>query len=88
VLPPLSFVFSCRSVAAAKLLMAAGRGLEQRPGVRVFRIGEHVSGRALLDDDPLLHHRKPVADLRGDAQIMGDEQHGEIELPPHLVEQF
>src|SRR5437868_4616931 len=85
--PSLSSFFS-RSSTAAELLMASRRGLEQRLGIGMLRVGKHVGCRALLDDDALLHHREAVADLGCDAQVVGDEEHREIELLSDLVQQL
>ena len=49
---------------------------------------EHRRGRAVLDHLALVHHGDAVADLRGDAQVVGDEQHREIEALADLVEQL
>src|SRR5690606_1266934 len=46
---------------------------QQLPGVRVLRPGEHVPHRPLLDDPSGVHDRHPVARLRDDAQVVGDE---------------
>jgi len=35
-----------------------------------------------------VHHRHAVADLSGHAQVVRDEQHGEVEFLAHVVEQF
>jgi hypothetical protein len=43
---------------------------------------------AFLDHDAFLHHDDPVADLRRDAQVMGDEQNGEVEAPLDVVEEL
>jgi len=42
----------------------------------------------LLDDDAAPHHRDAVADLGCDPQIVGDEEHREVELAAYLVEQL
>ena len=34
---------------------------------------------AVFDDAALTHHRELVADLAGHAQVVGDEEHGEVE---------
>ena len=47
-----------------------------------------MRGGALFDDAAILHHRDVVADLRGDTQIMGDEQQRDAEPGLDLVEQF
>ena len=45
-------------------------------------------GRALFHDPAMLHHGDVVADLRGDAQIVGDEQQRDAEPVLDFVEQF
>ena len=58
------------------------------PGVGLLRIGQDLRRRSLFDDAAVLHHGDVVADLRGDAQIMGDEQQRDAEPGLDLVEQF
>src|SRR3954470_2483386 len=72
----------------AEFPVAARRRREQRLGVVVLGRAEHLLGRAVFDDAALAHHRDVVADLRGDAQVVGDEKHGEIEPDADLVEQL
>ena len=48
---------------------------------------EHLARGAVLDDASPLHHRHLVADLRRDAQVVGDEQHGEAEARADFREQ-
>src|SRR5262245_14584022 len=56
----------------AEFPVAARRGGEQRLGVVVLGRAEHLLGGAVLDDAALAHDRDVVADLRGDAQVVGD----------------
>src|SRR5579872_6449838 len=72
----------------AEFPVAARRGSEQRLGVLVLGRAEHLLGRAVLDDPALAHYRDVVADLRRDAQVVGDEQHGEVQPLADLVEQL
>src|SRR6478672_5446550 len=65
----------------AEFPVAAGRGGEQRFGVVVL-------GRAVLDDPALAHHCDVVADLGGDPEVVGDEQHREVQPLADLVEQL
>jgi hypothetical protein len=44
--------------------------------------------RAGLDDLAHIHHRYAVADMTYDAQVMGDEQIGQMELFLELAEQI
>ncbi len=43
----------------------------------MLRIAEHLAGQSVLDDFAVLHHGDEIADLRGDAQIVRDEDDGE-----------
>src|SRR5437764_7797362 len=63
----------------AEFPVPAGRGGEQRLGVVVLGRAEDLLGRAVFDDPALAHHRDVIADLSGDPQVVGDEQHREIE---------
>ena len=46
----------------------------------MLRIRKELGSGSDLDDLALPHHREPVADLCCDLQIMGDEEHGEVQL--------
>ena len=59
-----------------------GHGREQRPGVRVQRLGVEVVGGGLLDHAAEVHHADPVADVPHDGQVVGDDEVGEVELAP------
>ncbi len=54
----------------------------------MLRRAEHRGRGAFLDDFTLVHHGDAVAHLCGNAQIMRDEQHREIEALAHVVDQF
>ena len=43
-------------------------------------IGKHLAGFAVLDDFTALHDGDVVAHLRRHSQVMGDEDHGQLEL--------
>jgi hypothetical protein len=47
---------------------------------------ELVGGR-LLDDLAEVHHRNPVGDVLDDVQVVRDEQEGEAERRPEVLEQ-
>ncbi len=49
-------------------------------GIGMLRRGEDISGRAPLDDLPASHDAYPVGHLPHDAEIVGDQQHGHVEL--------
>jgi hypothetical protein len=53
-----------------------------------LRICQDSRRRATFHDEAVLHHRDIVADLRGDAQIAGDEQQRDAELALNFVEQL
>ena len=42
----------------------------------------------MFDDNALLHHQHLVTDLRRDAQVVGDEQHGNAEFLLHIIQQM
>ena len=49
---------------------------DQPAGVRVVRLDENGCRRTLFDDVPVLHDDHPVGTVRGDRQIVGDDQQG------------
>src|SRR5436190_7165071 len=65
---------------------ARGRG-EERARVLVPRPQENLLGIALLDNAAGLHHADPVADLGGDAQVVRDEEHREVEPGADVLEE-
>ena len=67
---------------------ASGGGVEQRAGIGLLRMGQHLRRRALFHDPAMLHHGDVVADLRRDAKIVGDEQQRDAEPGLDFVEQF
>ena len=54
----------------------ARRRRDQRAGVSILWSDEHIVGRADLDDAPARHHGDAVGPLGGDAEVVGDEEHG------------
>ena len=52
---------------------------QQRLRIGVLRIAEDLAGQPLLHHLAVLHHRDEVADLRRDAQVMGDEDDRQAE---------
>ena len=48
---------------------------EERLGTGVLGVAEDVGGRALLDDDAAVHEDDAVADLAGEADLVGDHDH-------------
>src|SRR5437879_3678701 len=56
--------------------------------VRVFRVLVDVSHAPPLDDLPGIHDRHRVARLRHDAEVVGNQDHREIELALESLEEF
>ena len=56
--------------------------------VFLFRVRVDLCGRTLFDQLSVLHDDDAIADLGCDAQVMGDEQHGQAEVSTNLVEQI
>ena len=52
---------------------------QQPDRVRMGRSGVEVGGRGVLDDLAGVHHRDPVAHAGDDAEVVGDQQHGDAE---------
>src|SRR5690606_41009084 len=72
----------------AEVPAAPGRGVDQRAGVVVRRPGQHEFGGAGLDHAAVLHDHDGVADLRGHAQVVRDEEHAHAGAAADLLEQF
>src|SRR5215469_5601884 len=51
-------------------------------------IGVDLGHRSVLDDSPLLHYRDAIAYLRRDTQVVGDEQHRQVQPLPDFVEEL
>src|SRR5260370_8798224 len=50
------------------------------------RLVEHLLGRALLDDDAVVHEDDAVGNIAGEAHLVGDDDHCHATLrhpPPH-----
>src|SRR5881296_2426141 len=56
--------------------------------VRVFRVLVDVPHAAALHDLPGVHDRHRVARLRHDAEVVGDQDHREVELALESLEEF
>ena len=71
------------------LLGAVQRGdrAQQQPGVGVTGVGVEVAGRGPLDQPAAVHHQHPVGEAGDDAQVVGDEQDGQVAGLPQFVEQ-
>src|SRR6266436_7496758 len=44
------------------------------------RVVEHLLGRALFDDDAVVHKDDAVGDIAGEAHLVGDDDHGHASL--------
>ena len=64
-----------------------GYGVEQGPGVGMAGRGEQVVRRCRLDDAAEVHHGHPVGDVLDDAEVVGDDEVGEVELALQPLEQ-
>ena len=60
---------------------------EQACGVRVRRPCEQARGRPALGDAARVHDRDPVGDLRGDGEVVRDEEDPAAELVAQLFQQ-
>ncbi len=61
--------------------------VDQRPGVAMACRAKKMVNRPGFDDAASVHHGGPVANLRDNAEIMGDEQAGHAGLAAQLVDQ-
>lgn len=59
-------------------------GGQQFLRVGMGRLFEHLSAGSLFDDLAVLHHCDLGADLADDCEVMGDEQHGQVEPLLHV----
>ena len=64
-----------------------GTSREQRLRIGMVRAREHLVGRRLFDDAAEIHDRDAVGEVLDDAEIMADEQVGEVELVAQVHEQ-
>src|SRR5207253_10441388 len=53
---------------------------EQPPGVRMLRVVEEAARVGPLDDAAGVHDDDLVRDLRDDAEVVRDQDHGRVEL--------
>ncbi|KAG1318371.1 hypothetical protein G6F62_012391 [Rhizopus arrhizus] len=72
----------------AEVPVASGRRVDQGARVFVARLGQHGFGGAGLDHLAALHDHDGVADLRGHAQVVRDEQHADAGALAYLLQQF
>ena len=71
----------------AQLRVRFGQGRHEGPGVGMLgvEIEAHLVGK--LHHPAQVHHRHPVRDVLDHGQVVGDEEHGQIELDPEFVQQ-
>ena len=62
-------------------------GGQQRLGVRMLGIAEQLLGLGQLDHLADVHHAHPVGDVLDDAEVVGDEQVGEVEFGLQILQQ-
>ena len=74
--------------AAARRGACARAAREQRPRVGVRGPANTCRGCAGLDDLAGVHHGDPVAGLRDDAQVVGDQQHAHAGFGAQLQDQL
>ncbi len=61
---------------------------QQRLGVRMRRLAEHILVGPHLDNTTEIHHADDIRNMTDNRKIMGDEHHGEIQSLPKLIEEF
>ena len=62
-------------------------GVEQGPGVGMPRIGENLGGRGVFDHLAEIHDRDMVGQILDDAEVVGNEEIGEVALDLQFLEQ-
>ena len=62
------------------LLSRLGKDCDQRAGIGVAGVGEHLAHRRDLDQPAGIHHRDPVDELRHQAHVVADQDHRGVDL--------
>src|SRR4051794_1215878 len=62
-------------------------GIQQRAGVVVLGVLQHLGCKALLDDPAAVHHRGTIGYVTYDAEVVADEEQRHAEVTPQIVEQ-
>jgi hypothetical protein len=65
----------------------AGHGVHQAPGVLRARVDDDAGGGALLDEAAAAEHEDPVAAVRGDGEVVGDQHCRDPRRVHDLVEE-
>src|SRR5450759_3848303 len=60
---------------------------QQRPGVRMLGVREHVNGRARLDHPPRVHHHHALAHAGHHAEVVCDQDGGRAEVAVDMAQQ-
>jgi len=63
-------------------------GREKRQGIRMQGMVKELVTVGQFDDLPQIHHRHAVAEMPHHAQIVGNEQIGEMELLAQILERI
>lgn len=61
-------------------------GGQQQLGIGVLGGMQHVVDRAFLDDRALVHHGDAVSDVRDDADVVADEQVGDVQFVTQIAQ--
>ena len=70
------FALECRETAFRRL--QPGNFRQECSSVRMIRVRENLFDRRLLDDPPEIHDDDPVRDVLDEAEIVTDEEVGEL----------
>ncbi len=70
------------------VLPGNGDAAQEPMGVRMHGVVEDLLHRAGFHDLPGIHDRQPVSDSRHDSQIMGNQDHGHVELALQILQQM
>ncbi|MCX7363257.1 MAG: hypothetical protein NTV97_15570 [Alphaproteobacteria bacterium] len=65
----------------------ARRGVQQRPGVGMARIGQKIFGRTFLDHFARVHHQHARADVGDHAEVVADQDDGGAEVAVQPAQQ-
>src|SRR5208283_4793560 len=77
--PPCSFPQASLSAGKVSgcnfLIFLVSDPTKEAPRALLHRLVQYLAGRALFDDDPIIHEDDPVGDVAGKAHLMGDDDH-------------
>ncbi len=76
------------AVSCSRANAPPGIEIQQRPRVSVLRVTEHFARQPVLHDLAILHDRDEIADLRGHAQVMRDEDDRAARAAPQFRKQL